>query len=271
MSDPRLELIQLTRRTAAIGRDALVRQGVMGSLAAHSLVATLLVMFGWLNLGALLDPVLPYPPQQDYAAISVPFSGTASQEAARPRRLEVAASAREFESQAELLPADTTLRRPDAAQGELPAGVDLGQRELREPPAEPVLDLEPQVVVRRSEFAATLEEDQGEPLTAAGALSRATAGVDTRVPPRILINPAPHYPREALVQRLAGTVILRVAVAADGRVVSVEIHATSGTPSLDAAAREAVQRWTFLPARDPAAPPRVVNVPIEFLIRRAGE
>jgi periplasmic protein TonB len=86
--------------------------------------------------------------------------------------------------------------------------------------------------------------------------------------PRVLINPAPRYPAEALQQQLQGTVLLRVQVAADGSVVAVRVLRSSGAQSLDAAAVDAVQRWRFLPARDSDAAPREVNVPIEFVIQR---
>jgi len=55
------------------------------------------------------------------------------------------------------------------------------------------------------------------------------------------------YPREALQRHEQGTVILRVLVGADGKPQSVEIEKSSGSRSLDQAARAAVERWTFQP------------------------
>ena len=55
------------------------------------------------------------------------------------------------------------------------------------------------------------------------------------------------YPREALQRREQGTVILRVLVGADGKPQSVEIEKSSGSRSLDQAARAAVEHWTFRP------------------------
>lgn len=56
------------------------------------------------------------------------------------------------------------------------------------------------------------------------------------------------YPRESLINREQGTVILRVLVGTDGKVQAVEIEKTSGFFRLDKAAREAVRGWTFHPA-----------------------
>jgi protein TonB len=46
-----------------------------------------------------------------------------------------------------------------------------------------------------------------------------------------------------------GTVMLRVLVDADGKVLSVEIATSSGSPRLDRAARDAVRMWSFNPAK----------------------
>jgi protein TonB len=56
------------------------------------------------------------------------------------------------------------------------------------------------------------------------------------------------YPAEALRNREQGTVLLRVLVGADGAVLGVEIEKSSGSRSLDRAAREAVAKWRFHPA-----------------------
>lgn len=53
------------------------------------------------------------------------------------------------------------------------------------------------------------------------------------------------YPREAIALHQQGTVILRVLVGTDGVPQAVEIEKSSGSRSLDNAARDAVKRWTF--------------------------
>ncbi len=83
-----------------------------------------------------------------------------------------------------------------------------------------------------------------------------------------LDNPAPAYP--ALSRRLGeqGRVLLRVFVNADGSAAQVEIRESSGFERLDRAAREAVARWRFVPARQGDRPVAAwVLVPISFNLR----
>jgi len=91
-------------------------------------------------------------------------------------------------------------------------------------------------------------------------------------PPRFdadyLHNPAPAYP--ALSRRLGeeGRVLLRVYVHADGSAGQVEVRESSGYERLDRAAREAVARWRFVPARQGERPVAAwVLVPISFSLR----
>lgn len=60
-------------------------------------------------------------------------------------------------------------------------------------------------------------------------------GAQTRVP----------YPIEAVRRHEHGTVVLRVLVGQDGRPQTIEVETSSGSPRLDAAARSAVEKWTF--------------------------
>ncbi len=80
-----------------------------------------------------------------------------------------------------------------------------------------------------------------------------------------LNNPAPAYPRASRRRGEQGRVLLQVRVDARGLPEQVEIHEGSGYARLDAAAREAVQRWRFVPARrgDEAIAASVL-VPIRF-------
>jgi protein TonB len=73
------------------------------------------------------------------------------------------------------------------------------------------------------------------------------------------------YPLEALRNREQGTVILSVLVGADGSVLGVEIEKSSGSRSLDRAAREAVAKWRFHPAtRNGVAHSAWASVPVTF-------
>jgi periplasmic protein TonB len=80
-----------------------------------------------------------------------------------------------------------------------------------------------------------------------------------------LNNPAPDYP--ALSRRLGeeGKVLLKVRVSAEGSALAVNLEKSSNFERLDEAARAAVARWRFVPARrgDEAVESSVV-VPLVF-------
>jgi protein TonB len=80
-----------------------------------------------------------------------------------------------------------------------------------------------------------------------------------------LKNPAPGYPIEARRRHETGKVYLEVYVNAGGAADRVEIKTSSGYPVLDRAAKDAVQMWRFVPARQggQAVSARVI-VPIVF-------
>lgn len=89
------------------------------------------------------------------------------------------------------------------------------------------------------------------------------------VPPRFdaayLSNPAPAYPPLSRRAGEEGRVLLRVQVSPDGTATAVETETSSGHPRLDAAARTAVQKWRFVPARlGSQAVAASVLVPIAF-------
>jgi len=80
-----------------------------------------------------------------------------------------------------------------------------------------------------------------------------------------LRNPPPAYP--TLSRRIGeqGRVVLRVLVSAAGSPQAVEIRESSGHPRLDRAAREAVERWRFVPAKRGDQPIAAwVLVPVSF-------
>ncbi len=82
-----------------------------------------------------------------------------------------------------------------------------------------------------------------------------------------LQNPKPVYP--AMSRRLGeeGKVVLRVRVSAQGQPLAVEVSKSSGFPRLDDAARLAVERWRFVPARQGNEPIEAsVLVPLNFTL-----
>jgi protein TonB len=64
-----------------------------------------------------------------------------------------------------------------------------------------------------------------------------------------LANPRPPYPLASRRLREEGRVELRVRVSTDGAALDVELRQSSGSSRLDAAARDAVAKWRFVPAR----------------------
>ena len=79
-------------------------------------------------------------------------------------------------------------------------------------------------------------------------------------------NPAPAYPADALRDGASGTVMLEVLVDVDGRPITVKVARSSGTRSLDQAARRQVlANWTFRPAmRNGRAVQAIGVIPVEF-------
>jgi periplasmic protein TonB len=82
-----------------------------------------------------------------------------------------------------------------------------------------------------------------------------------------LNNPKPSYPRLSKRMGEQGEVRLRVLVAADGRVTSVELSRSSGYERLDEAALESVKQWRFKPATQGGEPLEAwVEVPVKFVL-----
>jgi periplasmic protein TonB len=86
-----------------------------------------------------------------------------------------------------------------------------------------------------------------------------------------LSNPAPAYPPAARRAGEQGTVTLRVLVTREGLPSRVEIEKSSGSKNLDAAARDSVWGWRFVPARQGTDPIESwVLVPVVFRLDGSG-
>lgn len=85
-----------------------------------------------------------------------------------------------------------------------------------------------------------------------------------------LAAPPPPYPRDALLDRLEGTVVLDVHVDVQGRPVDVVIVMSSGHRTLDRAAqRQVLHKWRFRPAlHQGRAVPALGRVPVSFVLDR---
>lgn len=94
------------------------------------------------------------------------------------------------------------------------------------------------------------------------SISQAHANAD------YLRNPRPVYPAIARSRHWEGLVLLRVHVRADGNNDHVEVQRGSGYEVLDEAAREAVEKWQFVPSKHgDTAVASWVTVPIEFILK----
>jgi protein TonB len=103
----------------------------------------------------------------------------------------------------------------------------------------------------------------------ANAKSLGRGGPNTSVRPRYRSNPKPGYPPEARRAGQQGVVILAVQVTVGGRPANVEVSRSSGFPLLDAAALQAVRRWTFEPARTLGIPVAArVEIPVRFDLKQ---
>lgn len=93
-------------------------------------------------------------------------------------------------------------------------------------------------------------------------------GVTAVAIPRGGYQVRPSYPSSARALGIQGTTLLRVFVAADGRVTDVGVEKSAGHPDLDHAAADAVRRWRFEPARRGTEPVGMwVRLPVEFRLR----
>ncbi len=135
---------------------------------------------------------------------------------------------------------------------------ELAERMLSRPLADrPARDRnEPTVAARHSNSIAR---------QAAAPPLRSQPGTADRPMPELIQSPPPVYPQTAVERRWEGTVLLRLAVTAEGRVGGVEVIESSGHRVLDGEAARAVRAWRFVPAlRDGRPAASFVRLPVRF-------
>ncbi len=90
-----------------------------------------------------------------------------------------------------------------------------------------------------------------------------TASTMTR--PNVISSSKPIYPRIARESGWEGTVIVRTLIDTTGNPSQLKIRKSCGHLTLDQAAQDAVQGWTFQPAKDGNIPiSKWVDIPIKF-------
>lgn len=103
------------------------------------------------------------------------------------------------------------------------------------------------------------------PSTAAVTVPPQTLGTSERRPARLFNNRPPRYPDIARQNRWQGTVLLKLAIDAAGRVTDVQVERSSGYALLDAEAAAAVRIWRGEPAlRDGVPVASVEYLPVRF-------
>jgi len=112
--------------------------------------------------------------------------------------------------------------------------------------APPVLSMPPEPVAPAPVMAAPVVRQPEPPRMVTPAAPR------VRTDAAYLHNPAPAYPMAARRRGDQGTVMIKVLVTAEGSPANVSLDKTSGHPSLDEAAVNAVRSWRFVPAREGA-------------------
>lgn len=145
----------------------------------------------------------------------------------------------------------------------------------RPAPRQPKAPLPPAPVIAAATPATTASSFIVAPQTAprpAEAQPAAPASAPTPAPivaarfdADYLQNPTPVYPLISRRMGEEGKVVLRVRVSAQGGALAVDIRQSSGFTRLDEAARNAVEKWRFVPARQGNdAIEATVLVPLHF-------
>jgi len=145
---------------------------------------------------------------------------------------------------------------------------------VKPPPSTPKVPLTPPPVVavpKRAEAPASFAVPaQAAPVSAPSTPAPAAVPAPVtaaRFDADYLQNPRPVYPPMSRRLGEEGKVVLRVRVSAQGQPISVEIGQSSGYARLDDAARTAVERWRFVPARQGnEAIDSSVLVPLNFTL-----
>jgi len=161
------------------------------------------------------------------------------------------------------------LVEPARAPAPLPKPVVRAAPEPKPVAPPPVLTAEPGPEPAPAPFTVAPQPPPREEPAAAPAPPPAPLVQIVATTPRFdaayLHNPEPVYPLAARRAGEAGKVLLNVRVSAQGVAEQVQVAKSSGFPRLDEAAREAVRRWRFVPARRGDEPIAAnVIVPIVF-------
>lgn len=162
-------------------------------------------------------------------------------------------------SASEVMPSPTTMT-PTVELGEIKA-VDLPLAERDSPPQ----PSPPTTATAKPTTTLARTVRQPTPSTASVTVPPQTLGTHPDKTARLHQNRPPRFPDIARQNGWQGTVLLKLAISASGRVTHVEVMESSGYAVLDAEAASAVRIWTGEPAqRNGVAVASEVYLPIRF-------
>lgn len=132
------------------------------------------------------------------------------------------------------------------------------------PPLTPLISVSNGISVRTSPAMPNpLPQSGGSAPSAADTAPRAQAPSERLVAAHLIYRVEPFYPRDALRQRVEGTVRIHATVGQDGRVKNLRV--VSGPASLTSAALDAAQYWRYIPALRNGEPVEMdEDISIEF-------
>jgi TonB family protein len=110
--------------------------------------------------------------------------------------------------------------------------------------------------------------DKNRPESKPRSLPKVTRSKGPSRPASVLRRYQPGYPQSARRDKVEGRVMLDVQINSNGRVGSVRVITSSGSPVLDSTAIAAVKRWSFSPAQKEGRPvSSQVHVPFRFSLK----
>jgi protein TonB len=179
--------------------------------------------------------------------------------------LELASRPDVREIASELMVRLVELPLPDA-KTELPPQPPKPQLARPTPPP-PIMTVAPDTAAPAATFSVP-PQPPAPPVVEAVPVLAAPVVTAARFDADYLSNPKPVYPTNSRRLGEEGKVMLRVHVSAEGTSLDVQIKQSSGFVRLDEAAKAAVERWRFVPARRGSDPvDSWVAVPIVFSLQ----
>jgi protein TonB len=128
----------------------------------------------------------------------------------------------------------------------------------------------PELRVARTVSATLVFDPTPEPSAArpvADAPPAAGSAASAVAPSLLPGNPTPLYPLAARRANVQGTVVLKVGISSEGRVVDVKVEASSGHVVLDQEAVRTARRWRFSPAQENGRRTgSELSIPVRFVL-----